>query len=696
MLTLNTNIREINRVGSTTAQRLRKLGVETVADLLFYFPFRYDDFRDTCPIDRLQPGQSVTVQGTVEMIQNKKSPRKKINITEALVSDNSGFLKVVWFNQPFLTKNIKPGDRLSLAGKTEDQYGQVTLVSPIYENADSDSIHTQGLVPNYHLTANLTQKQVRFLVKQVIHLARELDDWLPENIRQKHSLMPIQQAVAEIHFPADWEKLEKAKQRMAFNELFALQLESLWIKKELKSSRSDKIVFREKQTRDFVSGLPFTLTDAQKKAAWEILKDLEKEEPMARLLEGDVGSGKTVVALLAMLNTALNNKQSVLMVPTEILAGQHFRSLNKLLGGQPVKTALITRSEKRVYDCARDSEKELTKKEAAQVLARNEAQIVIGTHALLQEDVEFHDLVLAVIDEQHRFGVEQRKKLVKKSGTGQKDFLPHLLSMTATPIPRSLALTLYGELDLSIIRQMPQGRKPVLTRVVPEGKRKQAYDFIRDKLNKGGQAFVVCPLIDMSDKLGVKSVKEEFKKLNEKIFSELPVAMLHGRLKTEEKEEIMRSFQSGKTKVLVSTSVVEVGVDVPNANIMLIEGSDRFGLAQLHQFRGRIGRGEQQAFCFLFTDSDSDKTLERLKALEKTNDGFELAKTDLEIRGPGQFFGTEQKGFPEMRVATLWDQELIQTAQNEAQTLLDTDPDLTEHPRLRELAQGRAENIHLE
>jgi ATP-dependent DNA helicase RecG len=700
MITLNTHIKEMNRVGSTTAQRLKGLDIETVSDLLFYFPFRYDDFTRLTPIKDLKPGSQTTVSGTVELIQNKKSPRKKMNITEALVSDESGMLKVVWFNQPYIVKSVQPGDKISLAGKAENQYGQITMVSPVYEKADSQSIHTRGLVPNYHLTANITQKQIRFLVKQIIHLSDRVADWLPQAIRKKYSLMPMPEALQEIHFPSSREALDRARKRLAFNELFALQLESQWIKKELKSSRAEAVMFQEQATREFVASLPFSLTNDQKKAGWEIIQDMAKPEPMARLLEGDVGSGKTIVALLAMANTAWNGHQAALMVPTEILAAQHFASLSKLLTGQSFFLLLLTRSEKKIFNCADATTKELSKKEAAEAAKNPENRIIIGTHALVQEDIQFRDLVLAVIDEQHRFGVEQRKKLVKKSGISEKKqsgpSLPHLLSMTATPIPRSLALTLYGELDISLIREKPKNRQPIQTKVVPEPKRNQAYAFIRQQIQAGGQAYVICPLIDQSDKLGVKSVKQEYEKLKKQIFPDLETDMLHGRMKADDKDRIMRNFKAGRTHILVATSVIEVGVDIPNANLMLIEGADRFGLAQLHQFRGRVGRGSRQSFCLLFSENGSDKTTQRLKALEQTSDGFELAKMDLKMRGPGQFFGTEQKGFPELKVATIWDQELAQAAQNESHNLLKNDPELKKHPELYELAQGKSENIHLE
>jgi len=710
MLVLNTEITKINRVGITTAKRLNKLGIETARDLLFYWPFRYNDFTKLTPIDKLQPGMKANVVGRIELIQNKRSPRKRMYITEALVSDNSDSIKVIWFNQPFIARNLRVGDKVSLAGKAEDDFSGMMMTSPIYEKIISgQTIHTQGLVANYHLTTNISQKQIRFLIKQIIGLAKKIDDWLPIEIKQNLKLLALGEAITKIHFPKNQADINQARQRLAFNELFLIQLQSQLIKQELKSSRAQAVPFLEKGTKKFVNNLPFKLTNAQRKAAWEILQDISKNKPMARLLEGGVGSGKTVVAVIAMLNIALDPEssgQSVLMVPTEILALQHFESISKLMKATNVRIGLLTRSERKLNKETGSRKKavegkNISKKKLVETIKEGKVDIIIGTHALIQEDIRFNNLALAIIDEQHRFGVEQRKALIKKSifsenKKEQNSFAPHLLSMTATPIPRSLALALYGDLDISIINEMPAGRKIVLTKVVSESKRQEAYNFIRKQVNNGRQVFVICPLIDFSDKLGVKSVKEEFKKLNEQIFSELNIAFLHGRMKTKEKERIMQDFLDNKIKILVSTSVVEVGIDVPNATIMMIEGADRFGLAQLHQFRGRVGRGEHQSYCFLFTDSELDKTLKRLKALVDCHDGFILAKMDLKFRGPGEVYGTAQKGFPELKIASLFDYKLMKEAQGEAMKLINKDANLLNYPLLKEKLAEQNKQTHLE
>ena len=684
-------IESLNKVGAVTAKRLKKLGLNTLEDLLFYFPFRYDDFSEITPIAKLEPNTTANIVGQIELIQNKRSYRKRMFITEALISDDTESIKIIWFNQPYIGKTLKVGDKVSLSGKVEGALGETTMKSPSYEKIITDkNVHTQGLVPNYHLTANITQKQIRFLIKQIIDLADDISEWLTPEIIKSQNLMSINEALRNIHFPATKENLLEAKRRLGFDELFLVQLQSQLIKQQIGLTKSPKINFKEKETKDFVDSLPFKLTDAQKKSSWQIIQDMEKEKPMSRLLEGDVGSGKTMVAVIAMLNASKNNLQSSLMVPTEILAKQHFQSISKLLSGTKASICLLTRTEQKISG----KNEKISKKEILKKINNGEIDIIIGTHSLIQDAIEFKNLGLVIIDEQHRFGVEQRKKIIEKSGDSSTS--PHLLSMTATPIPRSLALILYGDLDLSIINEMPLGRKPINTQIIPEPARQKAYEFIKKEITKGRQAFVICPLIDPSDKLGVKSAKEEFEKLNTHVFKELNISLLHGRLKAEEKEKIMKDFQDNKINILVSTSVVEVGVDIPNASIMMIEGADRFGLAQLHQFRGRVGRGEHQSYCLLFTDNTSPNTLERLGAMTKYSDGFTLSKIDLKQRGPGEVYGKSQKGFPEFKIANLFDHELIQSTQEEAENLIKIDPELKNSSSIYDKIKDWQKNIHLE
>ena len=678
MISLKSKIEELHRVGAATSKILGRLELYTVQDLLFYLPFRYDDFSKSLPIADLTVNTNVNIIGTVELIQNKRSARRKMYLTEALLSDETDTIKIIWFNQPFLSRSLKVGDRISVAGRVSESHGQLTIISPQYERINSgDLIHTKGLVPNYHLTSAISQKQIRSLIKQVISLAASVPDWLPSEIRKRLSLLDLSEALNKIHFPKNLNEAFAAQKRLGFTELFLRQLKAQLIKKQIKSKIAPKIIFQTKITQEFVSSLPFKLTDAQKKAAWEILQDLEKGEPMSRLLEGDVGSGKTLVAIMALLNVALNKKQAALMVPTEILAEQHFKSITRLLKPYELNIELLTHSHK--------------------VVDINSADIIIGTQALIQETVKFNNLALVIVDEQHRFGVKQRQKLLDYNNDSATT--PHFLSMTATPIPRSLALSIYGDLDLSIISQMPASRKKIITSLVTETRRPAAYEFIRREIKSGRQAFVVCPLIDESDKLGVKSVKKEHEKLDKEIFPELKVGLLHGKLKAKEKEAIMNDFLANKIQILVSTSVIEVGVDVPNATMMIIEGAERFGLATLHQFRGRVGRSDYQSYCILFPSNEeltNPKTIERLEAMTKYSDGFSLAKIDLKLRGAGEIYGASQSGFPELQIASLFDYETIKKAQAEASAIIINDPELDKHPLLKAKLGEWEDSIHLE
>ena len=678
MINLSSKISDLSRVGKVGAKLLKKLGLENIQDLLFYLPFRYDDFSLISKVADLKIGQTANIRGEIQLIQNKRSFKRKINITEALISDKTDSLKVIWFNQPFLTKNLKPGDLISLAGRVSESQGQLTMISPQYEKAyGNDLVHTQGLIPNYHLTEGLTQKQLRYFIKQIITLAPEVSEWLPSNIQKKLALINLASALEKIHFPKNKIDIETAQKRLAFSELFLRQLKSQMIKKEISERQAIAINFQEAGTRDFVGDLPFQLTDDQKKAAWEIIKDLEKARPMSRLLEGDVGSGKTVVAAMAMFNVARNQKRSALMAPTEILAEQHFNSLTELFKNHKFKIGLLTGS-KKVKDV-------------------NEFDIIIGTHALIQKSVNIENLALAIVDEQHRFGVNQRQKIIDFNKNDNT--IPHFLSLTATPIPRSLALAIYGDLDLSIIKTLPKNRKPIITKLVKEAERKKAHNFMREQIKFGHQIFVICPLIDESDNLETKSVKAEYKKLAEEIFPEFKIGLLHGKMKAADKEAAMKNFLNKEIDILVSTSVIEVGIDVPNASVILIEGAERFGLAQLHQFRGRVGRSEHQSYCLLFPskeDGNSDKTIDRLSALEKHNDGFMLAKIDLKMRGAGEIYGATQSGFPELQIASLFDYELIKKSSEEAALIIKSDPNLKQHPLLREKLGEWEMKIHLE
>jgi ATP-dependent DNA helicase RecG len=682
MISFNTPLSALNRVGETTSAHLKRLGLNVAGDLLFYLPFRYDDFSNSREIAQLKDGETVNVIGTIDLIQNKRSAHRKMQITEALIRDDSGYLKLIWFNQSFITRNLKVGDEISVSGRVQDNYGQLQITSPDYEKITSaELINTKGLIPNYHSTSKLSQKQIRFLLKQVLPLANKIEDWLPAEIRNRLELIELKKALYQVHFPASNLEIINSQRRLAFTELFLRQIKSQSIKRELKNLQAPVIIFNEKLTREFVSKLPFALTNDQKKAAWEILKDLQKNQPMSRLLEGDVGSGKTLVALMAFLNVALSNKQGALMVPTEILARQHFKTCCQYLSDYKIKIALKT--------SAYQENNFITEN------ALEEADLIIGTHSLIQDKIKLPRLALAVVDEQHRFGVDQRHKII---GAKEK-LVPHFLSMTATPIPRSLALSIYGDLDLSLITELPKGRKPIVTKIVTDKNRAITYDFVRTEIKNRRQVYVICPLIDESDKLGVKSAKSEFEKLQNNIFSEFKVGLLHGKMKAKEKEQIMSDFSENKINILVSTSVIEVGVDVPNATIMLIEGAERFGLAQLHQFRGRVGRSDLASYCFLMPTKENIsnvKTIERLEALTKHHDGLTLAKIDLKLRGGGDLYGTMQSGFDELQIGSLFDYELIKKARDEAADLVATDPDFKKHPAIKMKLGEWERKVHLE
>ncbi len=686
-------------VGRRCAPLFKKLGIATACDLLYHFPYRWDDLRTITPIADLGPDRIRAVKGTVQFIENKRSKWKRMALTHAVVSDESGSISVLWFNQPFLTKNLKQGDNVYLWGKIE--YGDTgfQMTNPEYEKVmpNRAPTHVQRIVPRYPSTAKLSQKQIRFLMAKALPLASQIKDFLPAPTIRAHNLLPLPAAIRTIHFPPSPEKLARAQERLKFDELFLIQLHALRMKQALAHSRAIPLPFPKREMQAFVKSLPFSLTPAQKKAAWEILKDLQKQTPMNRLLEGDVGSGKTVVAAMALLQTALSKKQAAYLAPTEILARQIFTTLCALLSSFPLRIALLTRTENALQELPSKSPCSLSKRSLLSRIRNGDADIVVGTHAIIQKSVRFSAPALAVVDEQHRFGVRQRSFLARLSAASESEQIPHFLSMSATPIPRSLALTVYGDLDLSVIGTLPPGRKPVHTKIIPPDKRHEAYQRILKEISKGRQAYVICPLIDPSDRLGVKSATEEYRRLQKDIFPTCSIGLLHGRMAHAKKEEVMQAFLDNKINILVSTTVVEVGVDVPNATLMLIEGAERFGLAQLHQLRGRVGRSSHQSYCFLFSETSGKETLARLSAFAKTQNGFELAEKDMEIRGPGDIYGVKQSGYIDrLRIAKLTDYPVIQKARNAAHTLLKDDPTLKKHPLLQEKIKQWEQEIHLE
>ncbi len=692
-MNIHSPVSSLNRVGKALEKRLLYLGIETVEDLLMHFPFRYEDYSEVTPIGSLKSDTQTTVVGTIELIANKRSPRKRTIITNAVVADATGQVRVVWFGQPFISKTLHAGDEVYLSGKvTNDVFG-TQMIGPVYEKKKEKTTNTARIVPIYPLTNGITEKQMRFLMEQVIHLATDFSDWLADDIREQADVISFAEAIRCIHFPDSQDEYSHALERLKFDELFILQLRAEMIRQSLTENKAPKMTFHKSDVQEFVASFPFILTKDQKIAAWEIIQDMEKEVPMNRLLEGDVGSGKTVVAAMALYTAMLDGYQGVLMAPTEILARQHFASLTKLFEKQDVQIGLLTRADVRANkEIIRNKKQSFIskKRELKKSVESGKTVLLVATHAVLTKDVRFKNLGLVIIDEQHRFGVEQRKMIREKSGCVRT--YPHFLSMTATPIPRSFALALYGDLDLSFIRQMPAGRKPIQTRLVEPHNRDKAYQFIRDQVQQKRQVFVVCPLIDSTTSVSSKkSVLDEYEKLSTDIFSDLHVGFIHGKLKADEKAETMEQFETGKIDILVSTSVVEVGVNIPNASVMMIECAEQFGLAQLHQFRGRVGRSNYQSYCFIFTDSDSKQVVERLKFFESTVDGFKVAKYDLDRRGPGEVYGKAQSGMAKLKLATLNDGRIIKKAHDLARGI-----NFLTHPTLREKVAEWERTVHLE
>lgn len=709
---LESNIELLTGVKTKITSKLKKVGINTIKDLLYYFPFRYEDFSHIYNISELELNQNVTISAKVKFLKIHRSWQRKIIIVEAILEDKTGQIKAVWFNQPFLRNILKIGKYFNFSGKVAiDDNNELYLAHPIYElisenNKNIDTKHTARLVPIYSETKGLTSKLIRNIIKIAFKIIKPFQEWIPYEILNKYNFPEINQAFKIIHFPNKLSDALRAKKRFAFEDIFLLQIYNLKQKLNLNFKKSFSIYADIEWLKNILSKLPFELTLSQKKALWDILKDLSKEKPMNRLLQGDVGSGKTIVSALACLVCAQNNYQSVLMAPTEVLAVQHYNTFKKLfnyifLENQPVLGLLTSSSANIFYE--NDVESKVKKDFFKKEVLNNKIKIIIGTHALIQKTVQFSNLGLVIVDEQHRFGVNQRATLLNKH-----NYIPHFLSMSATPIPRTLMLTIFGDLDISLINELPKGRKPIITKIISPENRFKAYDFIRNQIKEGRQAFVICPRIESFSeeeltkndilKLDIKNVEEEYKKLSEEIFPEFKIGMLHGKLKPKEKNEIMEKFKNNEINILVSTSVIEVGVDVPNATIMMIEGAERFGLSQLYQFRGRVGRGEHQSYCFLFTDSNSKTTKMRLEAIVKAKNGFELAEIDLKLRGPGEFFGEKQTGFPDLSMKGLMDMELIKNSRDAAYLLFkkDTTSSLKNYPKLLSKLEEFQKRIHLE
>ncbi|MEF3691913.1 MAG: ATP-dependent DNA helicase RecG [Candidatus Moraniibacteriota bacterium] len=724
MFELETKIEEFLPTRPKQVEKLKKLGIFAVRDFLWHFPNRYDDLSKILNISELKPEEPATVSGEIVKFGLKRSWRKKISIIEIYLQDETGIIRATWFNQKYLIDIFAKHKNLRLSGKIKSDKNGFYISNPTWEIAEKRPNHTGRIVPIYPETKGISSKWLRWQIENIFRHDFEIEDPLDREILKKYHLPSLKKALYDIHFPQSENSYLVAQKRFAFFDMFLLQLRALEIKKIFKEEKAIALKTKKEIEQKFLDSLPFQLTNDQKKAYREIKEDLAKPHPMNRLLNGDVGSGKTIVSVLSALQAATNGFQVAIMAPTEVLAFQHFKNFSKLLSDFNVSVGLLTNTYKMV-NINRESvigqklsvikinskisenknlkiksyssiTEKLTRDKILENIKNGATNIVIGTHAIIQKDIRFKNLALIIIDEQHRFGIAQRSYLQQKSSEindGIKNKIPHFLTMTATPIPRTISMTLLGSLDVSLITEMPKNRKPIITQMVLPTKQNEIYNFIKEEIKKGRQAFVILPLVEESEKLSeLKAAISEHERLSRDVFPEFKLGLLHGRMKGKEKEAIMLSFKKREIDILVSTSVIEVGIDIPNATVMIIEEAHRFGLSQLHQFRGRVGRGEHQSYCFLFAKTKTD----RLNILEKYTDGFKVAQKDLELRGPGDFIGTRQSGLADSTLQNITNIKMIKYASQEAEKIIATDPTLTKHPALKKALAKMEENIHLE
>lgn len=656
---INDSIGTIKSIGPAREKLFNKLGVYTVEDMLKYYPRAYEDRSKSKNICDVRDGENVLIKACAVTVVKNNRVRRGLSLQKLKVSDSTGVVEITWFNQDWISKSFDLSADYYFFGEVKVKNHRVEMTNPVYEKCDGAKL-TNKIVPIYPLTANLTQKIVQTTVGECVRAIPEIEETIPDFIREKYTLCGIDYAVENIHFPQSAEKHGYARRRLAFEELFYLQLAMRFLRGRRKEHHGISLTDKN-YAYEFVSALPFKLTDDQLKVVGEISADMAGQKPMNRLVQGDVGCGKTVVAAACMYIAVKNGYQAAMMAPTEILATQHFESLTEMFGKYGIKTVLLT-----------GSMTAKQKKEAYELIKNGEVDIVVGTHAVIQKEVEFEKLALVITDEQHRFGVKQRSALAEK---GEH---PHMLVMTATPIPRTLALILYGDLDISSIRQLPPGRKPVDTYAVDEKMRTRINNFMLKQINEGRQVYIVCPMVENSETMeDLKAVTEYAERLKKSVFANYTVGVVHGKMPVREKDRIMTEFYEGNTNVLVSTTVIEVGVNVPNANTMVIENAERFGLSQLHQLRGRVGRGEYQSYCIMFCESNGEVARERMKIMTETNDGFVISEKDLQIRGPGEFFGTRQHGLPEFKIANIYeDTDILTDAGNAAEYVIKNGRDM--------------------
>jgi ATP-dependent DNA helicase RecG len=679
---LSSTVGTLPKIGPTDSVRLAKLGIVTVRDLLLHLPFAWDAYGEPTAVADLLDGKQATVIGTISAISAKRSMRKRMPLTEATLQDDSGnALRLVWFHQPYLVNQLHKGDRIAVAGMVKGRgFAVFEMRNPLHEKVNAAGpTRLRDLMPRYHLVSGLSSKKISGWVEPVLPLAGDLEDVLPTDVRERQSLLSVAEAVRLGHHPENEAEWRQARLRMAFAELFELQSAFAMMRAGVAAEPAVPIPYRQEVIEAFKSGLGFELTRAQRRSTWEAFQDMGQRVPMNRLLNGDVGSGKTAVAAACVAMAHSAGLQAVVMAPTEILARQHLHKFRAYLEASlPGLTVELLVS----------SQSAAERRRVRAAAASGHCALVVGTHALIEEDVEFADLGLAIVDEQHRFGTRQRE-LLRGKGRGR----PHFLAMTATPIPRTLALALYGEMAVSVINELPPGRAPVKTEVVAPNARQGAYELVRAQVGLGRQAFVICPLIEESETLVARSATVEFERLSHEVFPDLRMGLVHGRLKN--KDEVMNAFVTGETQVLVATAVVEVGVDVPNATVMMIEGAERFGLAQLHQFRGRVGRGSGQSHCLLLSDDQSEPTMERLALLTRIRDGFALAEEDMRIRGMGELMGPRQHGMSDIAMQALEQPELLSEVRQEAERVLQADPGFEHNPVLKAAIERRLEQTSI-
>lgn len=733
MINLETKIEKYFNTKPKQVEKLKKLGLQVVGDFLYHFPARYDDLSKVVSITELRPEEPATVSGEIIKFGLKKSWRKKISIIEIYLQDETGTIRATWFNQKYLIDIFAKNKNIRLSGKVKLDKNGFYISNPTWEIAQKKALHTGRIVPIYPETKGISSKWLRWQIENIFQNGFNIKDPLDKEVLEKYNLPPLEKALYDIHFPKSENSYLVAQKRFAFFDMFLIQLRALQIKKNLRQESANQLKYKKVWIEKFIKSLPFELTSDQKKSYAEIKKDLEKKHPMNRLLNGDVGSGKTMVAMLSSLQAVSNGFQVAIMAPTEVLAFQHFKGFSKMFSGLDISIGLLTNTYKLINNkgvishqpsviedglkisenknsniekLIRNSKLEIRNSSANEIkitreqLLKNikdgDIDIVIGTHAIIQKDIRFKNLALIIIDEQHRFGVAQRGYLQQRSSEindGIKNKVPHFLTMTATPIPRTISMTLLGSLDVSLISEMPKNRKPIITKIVLPSNQNSVYNFVKEEIENGRQAFVILPLVEESEKLSeLKAAISEHERLSRDVFPELKLGLLHGRMKGKEKEEIMLNFKNKKTDILVSTSVIEVGIDIPNATVMIIEEAYRFGLSQLHQFRGRVGRGEYQSYCFLFSKNSTD----RLKILEKYTDGFEVAQKDLELRGPGDFIGSRQSGLADSTLQNITNIKMIKCAFEEAQEIIKKDLNLEKNQLLKKSLEKMNQDIHLE